>query len=108
MGVLSICQSGTWREPYSFYDLLTADGGSTGITWYFTCSQHPAGTTWTTGNETDATTGGGVNLGSLSVSAQAGYSKSVQLTFTFNHSGEVCGNNSQGPTASSLVEADTY
>jgi hypothetical protein len=49
-----------------------------------------------------------VNLSYLTVSAQAGYSTSVQLQYTFNHSGEVCGNSSPGPLASSLVEADIY
>ena len=57
---------------------------------------------------TDATIGGGVNLGILSVSAQQGYGTSLQLKYRFNVAGEVCGNNSGGPLQSSLVEADPF
>jgi len=99
---------GIYREPYSFYDLLSADGGPVGITWQWNCSPHYAGDTWYTGSATDATIGGGVNLGILSVSAQQGFGTSVRLTYHFNVAGEVCGNSSSGPAQSSLLEADPY
>jgi hypothetical protein len=99
---------GVYREPYSFYDLLSADGGSVGITWQYNCSPHYAGDTWYSGGATDATVGGGVNLGVLSVSAQQGYGTSIQLRYRFNVSGQVCGNSSSGPLQSSLLEADPF
>jgi hypothetical protein len=99
---------GVYREPYSFYDLLTADGGPVGITWQWNCGTHRAGDTWYTSSATDATIGGGVNLGILSVSAQQGYGTSIQLKYRFNVAGEVCGNNSSGPLQSSLLEADPF
>lgn len=99
---------GVYREPYSFYDLLTADGGPVGITWQYNCGAHRAGDTWYTASATNATIGGGVNLSVISVSAQQGYGTSVQLKYHFNVAGEVCGNNSSGPLNSSLVEADPY
>lgn len=99
---------GVWREPYSFYDLLTADGGPVGITWQWNCGTHRAGDTWYTANATDATVGGGVNLGVISVSAQQGYGTSIRLEYHFNVAGEVCGNSTSGPLQSSLLEADPY
>lgn len=99
---------GVWREPYSFYDLLTADGGPVGITWQWNCGRHSPGQTWSSGSATSATIGGGVNLGVVSVSAQQGYGTNVQLTYQFNVAGEVCGNNSGGPLQSSLLEADPF
>lgn len=99
---------GVYREPYSFYDLLTADGGPVGITWQWNCGTHRAGDTWYTASATDATIGGGVSLGILNVSAQQGYGTSIQLKYRFNVAGEVCGNSSSGPLQSSLLEADPF
>jgi hypothetical protein len=99
---------GVYREPYSFYDLLTADGGPVAITWQYYCGPHSAGSNWYSGSATDATVGGGVNLGVLNVSAQQGYGTSVQLKYHFNVAGQVCGNSSGGPLQSSLLEADPY
>jgi hypothetical protein len=102
------CGAGIYREPWSFYDLLTTDGGSTGITWEYNCGTHAAGTSWFTGTATDATLNGGVSLGVLNVSAQQGYGSSIQIQYQFNVSGEVCGNSSSGPLQSSIVEADPF
>jgi hypothetical protein len=96
----------TDREPYSFYDLLTSDGGRAPMQWYFNCGHHDAGTSWSTGHATSATIEGGVSLGPINVSAQSGYGTSVQLIFNYHVAGEICGNNSAGPVNSSLVEAD--
>jgi hypothetical protein len=98
----------TKRQPYNFYDLLTRDGGQTSIKWEFYCASHDAGTTWSTQNATSATVGGGVNLPSINVSAQAGFGKSVELDFHFNKAGEICGNSEEGPLHASLLEADPY
>jgi len=100
------CPLTTERRPYSFYDLLTDDGAPAPMTWLSNCTPHRAGTEWTTGSATSATVSGGVTLGPLNVSAQAGFGTSVELAFHFNRAGEICGNNSQGPAHSSLVEAD--
>jgi len=102
------CPSQTQRRPYSFYDLLTSDGKQVSITWEFHCGSHAAGTTWTTENATSATIGGGVTLPVLSVTAQAGFGRSVELDFHFNKAGEICGNSAAGPINSSLLEADPY
>ena len=102
------CTVSTERRPYSFYDLLTSDGRQVSITWQYHCAPHPAGTTWYTQTASSATIDGGVGLGPINVSAQAGFGTSVQLSFHFNKPGEVCGSNQQGPVHSSLVEADPY
>lgn len=102
------CTVSTERRPYSFYDLLTSDGRQVSITWQHICGSHPAGTTWTSQNATSATIGGGVGLGPINVSAQAGFGTSVQLVYQFNKPGEVCGNAKSGPLHASLVEADPY
>jgi hypothetical protein len=99
---------GVYREPWSFYDLLSADGGPVGITWQYNCSPHYAGDTWFTGSATDATIGGGVTLAGINVSAQQGYGTSLRLEYHFNVAGQVCGNSSGGPLQSSLLEADPY
>ena len=99
---------GHWRRPYSFYDLLTNDGRQVGVTWQYHCTPHRVGDIWISGYAKDATVAGGVNLGILNVSAQAGYGTSVQLQYHFRVAGEVCGNSTSGPLNSSLVEADPY
>ena len=49
----------------------------------------------------------GVTLTILSLSAQSGYSSSLNLHYASNVKGEVCGTNPKGPLYSSQVEADT-
>jgi hypothetical protein len=93
------------RQPYNLYDILTSDGGPTKMVWLFNCGQHPKNGTWSTTTATSATIGG-MSLGPINVSAQAGFGHSVRLHYTFNRAGEVCGNNPQGPLHSSIVEAD--
>ncbi len=95
-------------RPYSFYDLLTNDGSQVPITWQFHCDGHPAGTDWSTGSAKSATIEGGMSIGPVSVSAQAGFGTSVELDFHFNKAGEICGNNPDGPLKSSILEADRY
>lgn len=100
------CTGRQWKGPYSFYDFLTSDGTSVSEAYYYNCGAHAAGTTWDTGTAKSATLGAGVNLAGLSLSAQSGYSSSVNIHYAFHTSGEVCGNNTAGPLNSSLVEAD--
>lgn len=100
--------NGTYRQPYSFYDLLTNDGTGVGESWFYNCGHHSAGQTWDTGSATNATYSAGVTLQIADLSAQSGYGASLNLHYKFTTAGQVCGNNSAGPANSSKVEADTY
>jgi hypothetical protein len=95
-------------RPYSFWDLLTNDGKQVSITWQWHCGHHPAGADWSTGSAKAATIGGGMSIGPVSVSAQAGFGSSIELDFHFNKAGEICGNSADGPFSSSILEADQY
>jgi hypothetical protein len=95
-------------RAYSFWDLLTNDGRQVSITWQWHCGHHPAGADWSTGSAKSATIGGGMSIGPISVSAQAGFGSSVELDFHFNKAGEICGNSPDGPFSSSILEADQY
>jgi hypothetical protein len=102
------CTGRTMRRPYNFYDILSNDGVNVAHAWYFNCTHHAVTGTWNTGSATEATIGAGVTLPGVTVSAQSGFSGSVDIGFKFNVPGEVCGNNSLGPLSSSVVEADIY
>lgn len=102
------CTGAQQKAPYSFYSLLTADGTDTPIAWYYYCSHHEAGTSWNTGSATSTTITAGVTLPVISLSAQSGFSASLDIGFTFNIPGEVCGNSSAGPSSSSIVQADPF
>jgi hypothetical protein len=95
-------------RSYSFWDLLTNDGRQVLITWQYHCGHHPAGADWTTGSSKAATIGGGMSIGPVNVSAQAGFGSSIELDFHFNKAGEICGNSPDGPFSSSILEADQY
>lgn len=99
---------GTYRQPYSFYDLLTNDGSTASKTWFYHCGHHSAGQTWDTGSATNTTYAGGVDLSILNLSAQSGYGRSLNLHYKFKVAGQVCGSNPLGPASSSRVEADIY
>ena len=73
---------------------------------YYNCASHASGTVWNTGSAKTVTYGTGVTLSIISLSAQSGYSTSVNLQCKFNKAGEICGNSTQGPAESSAVEAD--
>jgi hypothetical protein len=95
------------REPYNFWGLLSrTPGGAVQTRFFFHCDTKGPGDTWSTTTARNATIGGGVSLGPINVSAQSGFSTSVQLVYTFQINGEVCGNNWMGPEQSSVVEAD--
>ena len=93
------------RIPVGFYDLMTNDYTYTGIVHYAYCSTKVAGTSWSTGSAKDASFSGGVSVGPISLSAQSGYGSSQDITYTYAHSGHICGNNSAGPLSSSLVDS---
>lgn len=100
------CTGRRSRSPYSFYDLLTADGGSVTTRYFTYCGNHDAGSKWSTGSATSATIPRGVSLAGISLSAQSGYSSSLDITYRFKVNGEVCGNSTAGPLGSPLVNAD--
>jgi hypothetical protein len=102
------CTGRQTKSPYSFYDMLTDDGSAVSMVSYIYCGHHPAGAVWSTGTAKSATFGAGVSVSGVSLSAQSGYSSSVDLTYTFNVKGEVCGNNQAGPLYSSRVQADIW
>jgi hypothetical protein len=102
------CWNDLELRAYSFWDLLTNDGRQVSITWQWHCGHHPAGADWSTGSAKSATIGGGMSIGPVSVSAQAGFGSSVELDFHFNKAGEICGNSPDGPFSSSILEADQY
>jgi hypothetical protein len=101
------CAQRAEKHPYSFYDILTADGRPIGTVWFDHCGNHAKNSDWDTGTASNKTYGAGADLGVINVSAHSGYSSSLNLHYTFNVKGEVCGNSSNGPAQSSLVEADT-
>ncbi|MGW5240687.1 hypothetical protein ACWEOW_17295 [Monashia sp. NPDC004114] len=102
------CTGLTQRTPIGFYDILSNDGVNvTRANWY-TCSPKNKGDHWNTGTASEITVGAGVSLSVATVSAQSGFSDSVDLGFVYNVPGEICGNNVNGPLSSSIVEADIY
>jgi hypothetical protein len=96
------------REPYNFWGLLPRiPGGPAPMRWFFNCeAKGPHDNKFSTTTAKSATIGFGMSIGPINVSAQSGYSTSVQLVYIFHVNGEVCGNSPFGPEQSSIVEAD--
>jgi hypothetical protein len=97
--------AGTHRKPWNFYDVVTDDGAYVLYVRFTYCGRNAAGDNWDSGSATNITWGNGVDLGPVKVSAQSGYSSSLNVHFHFNRDGYVCGSDREGPLQSSQVGA---
>lgn len=97
-----------WRErrPVSMYDYLDSDlfVHIPHTYYYSSCGGKRVGQHWTTSSAHAAAVGGGVDLGPVTVSAQAGYDDSTSVKFTWNQDGYICGDNTLGPLQSSHID----
>jgi hypothetical protein len=98
-----------WRQrrPVSVYDYLDSDLFTTFThTYYYSsCGAKQAPSHWITGGEHSAAIGGGVDIGPINVSAQAGFNDDTELRFDWNKDGYICGNSLYGPLQSSKVDS---
>ena len=100
---VNTCGLAKWW-PYSAYDFNT-EQVSTYNALYHNCANKAEGTTWSTSTARNTTYSGGMDIGAISLSAQAGYGNSVDLRFRFAEPGEICGNLPEGPLNSTRVSA---
>jgi hypothetical protein len=95
------------RRPVSNYMFL--DGSlQHGIshTYYFSsCGQLNAGQRFKTTTAHQTTIHHGFDIGPINVSAQAGFGKSVNLSFIATKRGFVCGSNQAGPLNSGRLDS---
>jgi hypothetical protein len=90
------------RRPVDYYDMLSND-------WSFaphnnftaSCVTKLAGSTFTTSTAKNSTYTTGVDIGSISVSAQSGYTAGMHLLFSFTSRS----NSASGPAQSSQVDS---
>jgi hypothetical protein len=94
-----------YRQPTSYYDLLTSDFTNTGTVRFKNCAAHPAGTKWSTGNAKNVSYAAGVDIGPISLSAQSGYQSSQDIEYNFTQSGWICGTSASGPGHSKQVDS---
>lgn len=98
------CLEGTTteRRPDSMFALLT-DNGYAGHPAWTTCQSYSPGL-FTRNAGTNDTYAAGVNVGPISVSAQAGWSSDVSLAWYLHAPSRYCGSTPKGPVASPRAE----
>lgn len=97
------CAPTKW-VPYSVYDFNT-DKKRTYNALYHNCTRRGKGVTWSTAEARNVTYGGGMDIGPISLSAQAGYGQDVRVSFKFQRRGKICGNRKGGPVLSPRVSS---
>jgi len=99
------CQGSTFhtRKAMSTYALLSSYTYAPHVTWG-SCTRYTGGTYWKA-RGTNATIGGGVNLGFVSLTAQAGWNTDTEIAWTVTRGTKICGSSSAGWSASSQAEA---
>jgi hypothetical protein len=94
------------RRPVDYYDMLSNDWSyAPHNNFTSSCVTKLAGSSFTTSSAKNSTYSTGVDIGSISVSAQSGYTAGMHLSFTFTSRSTFCGNNAAGPVQSSQLDS---